>query len=72
MFATCNMYRSKGHLCYSSHSYLLQVVYMTFQYLTVVCIPATGHVYDISIPDSFVYTSYRSCMHDISIPDSFV
>ena len=72
MFATCNMYRSKGHLCYSSHSYLLQVMYTTFQYLTVVCIPAIGHVYDISIPDSFVYTCYRSCIHDISIPDSFV
>ena len=24
---------------------------MTFQYLTVSCIPAIGHLYDISIPD---------------------
>ena len=62
MFATCNMYRSKGHLCYSSHSYLLQVMYTTFQYLAVLCIPATGHVYDISISGSFVYTCYRSCI----------
>jgi len=45
---------------------------MTFQYLTVSCISATGRVYDISIPDSFVYTCYRSCIYDISIPDSFV
>ena len=30
---------------------------MTFQYLTVSCIPATYHVYDISIPDSFMYGS---------------
>ena len=30
--------------------YLLQVIYTIFQYLTVSCIPATGHVYDISIP----------------------
>jgi len=29
-------------------------------------------MHDISIPDSFVYTCYKSCMHDISIPDSFV
>ena len=42
--------------------YLLQVMYMTFQYLTVSCIPATGHVHDISIPDSFMYTYYRSCI----------
>ena len=46
--------------------YLLQVVYVTFQYLTVSCIPA-----DISIPDSFMYTCYRS-LCDISIPDSFM
>ena len=44
MFATCNIYRSKGHLCYSSHSYLLQVMYTTFQYLAVLCIPAVDHV----------------------------
>ena len=31
---------------------------MTFGYLTVSC---TGHVYDISIPDSFMYTCYWSC-----------
>ena len=35
---------------------------MTFQYLTVSCIPATGHVSDISIPDSFMYTYYKSCI----------
>ena len=51
-----------------------------FQYLTVSCIPVTGHV---SIPDSFMYTCYRSCFNTwqfhvyllqvyISIPDSFV
>ena len=32
----------------------------TFQYLTVLCIPVIGHVHDISIPDSFMYTCYRS------------
>ena len=26
-------------------------------------LPATGHVYNISIPDSFMYTCYRSCTH---------
>ena len=41
---------------------MLQVMYMTFQYLTVSCIPAMGHVYDISIPDSFMYTCYGSCI----------
>ena len=41
---------------------------MTFQYLTVLCIPAIGHVYDISVPDIFMYTCYRSCIYDISIP----
>ena len=35
--------------------------YVTFQYLTVSCIPTIGHAYDISIPDSFMYTCYRSC-----------
>ena len=36
-------------------------------------IPATGHVYDISIPDSFMYV-YLAIGHvyDISIPDSFM
>ena len=29
-------------------SYLLQVMYMTFQYLTVSCIPAIGYVPNIS------------------------
>ena len=43
-------------------SYLLQVMYMTFQYLTVSCIPHTGHVYDISIPDSFMHICYRLCI----------
>ena len=47
-------------------------MYMTFQYLTVSCISAKGHVYDISIPDSFVYTCFRSCIYDISTPDSFM
>ena len=67
---------------------LLQVMYMTFHYLTVLCMPTTGHVYDISVPDSFVYAYYRSCIwhfrtrqfcvcllqvtYDISVPDSFV
>ena len=37
-------------------------MYMTFQYLTVSCIPAIGHVYDISIPDSVMYTCCRSCI----------
>jgi len=43
---------------------MVQVMYMTFQYLTVSCIlHGTGHVYDISIPDSFMYiTCYRSCI----------
>ena len=44
------------------HVYLLQVMYMTFQFLTVSCILATGHVYDILIPDSFMYTCHRSCI----------
>ena len=35
---------------------------MTFQYVTVSCIPAIGHVCNISIPDSFMYTCYRSCI----------
>ena len=45
----------KGPLCYSTHLYLLHVMYydiipaymsciMTFQYLRVSCIPATCHV----------------------------
>ena len=34
-------------------------MYITFQYQTISCIPATGHVYNISIPDSFMYTCYR-------------
>ena len=41
---------------------LLQVTYMTFQFLTVLCMPTTGHVCDISVPDSFVYAYYRSCI----------
>ena len=43
------------------------MVYMTFQYLTVSCIPAIGHgIYDISIPDSFMYTCYWSCIRHFS------
>ena len=30
--------------------YLLQVMYMTFQYLTVSCLPAIGYVPNISKP----------------------
>ena len=41
---------------------------MTFQYLKVSCIPAIGHVCDISIPESFMYICYRY----ISIPESFM
>ena len=43
-------------------------MYMTFQYLTESCIPATAHVYDISIPDSFMYTYFSllpADMHDL-------
>ena len=36
--------------------------YRAFQYLTVSCKPAIGHVQDISIPDSFMYTCCRSCI----------
>ena len=35
---------------------------MTFPYPTVLCMPTTGHVYDISVPDSFVYAYYKSHM----------
>ena len=48
---TTHMYRSKGHQASCVIS----------------AIPAVGHVYDISIPDSFVYTYYRSCIYVISI-----
>ena len=37
-------------------------MYSTFHYLTISCVPAIGHVYDISILDSFIYTCYRSCI----------
>ena len=47
-------------------TYVLQVMCMMYTYyrsfiwhLTVSCIPAIGHVYEISIPDSFMY---RSCI----------
>ena len=48
--------------------YLLQVMYMTLQYVTVSCIPTTDHVYDISIRDSFMYTCFSllpADMHDL-------
>jgi len=49
MFATCNMYRSKvTKLPVLFQSYLLQVMYLTFQYLTVSCIPAIEYVPNIS------------------------
>ena len=38
--------------------YQLQVMYVAFHYLTVLCIPTAGHVNDIPLPLSFVY-SYR-------------
>ena len=48
-------------------------MYMTFQYLTVSCVYlATGHVHDISIPDSFMCIPAIGHVHDISIPDSFM
>ena len=53
-------------------TYMLQVMYMTFQYLTVLCIPHTGHVYDISVPDSFMYISATGRVYDISVPGSFM
>ena len=34
--------------------YLLQVMYMAFHYLTVLCIRATEHVYGISLPDIYL------------------
>ena len=45
---------------------------MTSQYLTVLCISATGRVYDISVPDSFMYISATGRVFDISVPDSFM
>ena len=39
-------------------------VCLTFQYLTVSCIPAIGRVYDISIPDSFMYLTFLGMMPD--------
>ena len=64
------------------------VMYVTFQYLTVSCVPATDRVCDISVPDSFMYllqvmyVTFQyltvSCIPatghvcDISIPDSFM
>ena len=57
---------------HNSFSILLQVMYVTFQYLTVSCIiPAIGHVHVyiyISVPDSFMYTHE----YDISLPDSLM
>ena len=36
-------------------------MYVTFQYLTVLCMPVIGHVCDISIPDKLcVHSSYNS------------
>ena len=37
-------------------------MYITFHYLTVLCVSATEHVYDISLPDSVVCVCYRICM----------
>ena len=48
-------------------SYLLQVMYVTFQYLTVSCIPTIGRVYDISVSDSFMYTYHRLCIWHLNI-----
>ena len=58
---------------HNSFSILLQVMYVTLHNLTVSCsIPASGHVhvYDISIPDSFMYMYTH--VYDSSLPDSFM
>ena len=44
---------------------------MTFHYLTVLCMSTTGHVYDISLPDSLCMST-TGHVYDISLPDSFV
>jgi len=50
MFPTCNMYRSKvTKLPVLFQPYLLQVMYVTFQYLTVSCIPPVGYVPNYNI-----------------------
>ena len=46
MFTPCNVYRSKG--CYAS--------------CVIPAIPVAGHVYDISVPDSCMYTCNSSCI----------
>ena len=49
-------------------AYMLQVVYMTSQYLTVLCISATGRVFDISVPSSFMYIYASATGH---VPNIF-
>ena len=59
MFTTYNMYRSKvTKLPVLFQPYLLQAMYVTFQYLTVSCIPATGGVPNISRYGTFVDISW--------------
>ena len=64
MFTTCDMYTVATKL---PVLFLLQVRYMTFQYLTVSCIPAVEYVNDMSgtIPRNDRYISYSRKTGDL-------
>ena len=65
MFATCKGQRATK-LPVLFQAYLLLVMYMTFQYLTVSCIPAVGYVPNISR-----YMLHDICWHIHKIPEIY-
>ena len=52
--------------------YLCAHTFLSFTVIRVHVVISFNDVYNISIPDSFMYTCYIGHVYDISIPDSFM